>query len=66
MENKNQLECYTCKGIYFRVICKQQEYDTVDVFELKCVECGHEIEFQKDTWLYGSESARPIPTLKAV
>ena len=44
MENK--LECYICKGTYFKVICKQHEYDTVDVFALKCVECGHEIVFQ--------------------
>ena len=58
MKNKEQLECYTCKGTYFRVICKRHEYDTVDVFALRCVECEHEIAFQKDTWLYGGVSVR--------
>ena len=65
MDNKKQLECYHCKGTYFRVICKQHEYDNVDVFALKCVECGHEIEFQKPTWVYGGISARLLPTLKS-
>jgi len=33
-------------------------YDTVDVLALKCIECGHEIPFDKDVWLYGGVSDR--------
>ena len=58
--NKKQLQCYFCKGVYFRVICEKQVYDTVDVFGLKCVECGKEIKLQENTWLYGSVSANVI------
>ena len=51
-KRKNILECYTCKGTYFKVLCRRHEYGSVDVLAFKCVECGHEIELQKDNWAY--------------
>lgn len=52
-QRKDFLECYNCKGIYFKVICQRHEYDTVDVLAFKCVECENEIELKEGNWAYG-------------